>query len=189
MSKFLIVYGTKEGQTCKIAEHLKSHITNLGHQTDLSNAENFPPKFPFEGYNGILIGASIHAGFFSPAAKNFVKQHKSTLDRIPSAFYSVSLSDANVKVEDRKKLDPYLESFFRKTGWRPICVGRFGGALKYSQYGVLTRFVMTKIARAEGQPTDTSRDYEFTEWDKVDQFGDEFVQQCLEVGKSRGTQS
>jgi menaquinone-dependent protoporphyrinogen oxidase len=158
MPKFLIVYGTKEGQTCKIAEHLKTHITNLGHQTDVSNAENFPSKFSFEGYKGILIGASIHVGFFSPAAKHFITQHKTTLDLIPSAFYSVSLSDANAKAEDRAKLDPYLESFFKKTGWKPICVGRFGGALRYSKYGVLTKFVMTRIARAKGQPTDTSRD-------------------------------
>lgn len=189
MPKFLIVYGTKEGQTCKIAEHLKSHILKKGHQTDLSNADHFPPKFSFQDYSGILIGASIHAGSFSPAAKTFITSHKSTLDSIPSAFYSVSLSDAKAKLEDRAKLDPYLESFFKKTGWRPICVGRFGGALKYSKYGFLIKFVMTRIAKAEGQPTDTSKDYEFTEWDKVEQFGDEFVQKCLEGGKSANTES
>jgi menaquinone-dependent protoporphyrinogen oxidase len=122
MPKFLIVYGTKEGQTCKIAEHIKTLINNRGYQADLNNAERFPSKFSFQGYSGILVGASIHAGSFSPAAKTFITRHKSSLETIPSAFYSVSLSDANPKPEERAKLDPYLERLFRKTGWKPISV-------------------------------------------------------------------
>jgi menaquinone-dependent protoporphyrinogen oxidase len=183
MPKFLIVYGTKEGQTCKIAEHIKTLMSNRGYQADLNNAEKFPSKFSFEGYTGILVGASIHRGFFSPAAKTFITQHKSSLEAVPSAFYSVSLSDANPKLEERAKLDPYIKSLFKKTGWKPVSVGRFGGALPYTKYGWLTKFIMTKIAGAQGQPTDTSKDYVFTEWDKVDKFGDEVIQKCLDAEK------
>jgi menaquinone-dependent protoporphyrinogen oxidase len=41
------------------------------------------------------------------------------------------------------------------------------GSLAYTQYSFFTRFIMKRIARRQGAPTDTSRDYEFTNWDDV----------------------
>jgi menaquinone-dependent protoporphyrinogen oxidase len=34
---------------------------------------------------------------------------------------------------------------------------------------------MKRIARKEGGPTDTSRDYEYTDWEAVDRFADAFA--------------
>ncbi len=39
----------------------------------------------------------------------------------------------------------------------------------------LIRFVMKRIARSEGASTDTSRDYEYTDWSAVARFGDALV--------------
>jgi menaquinone-dependent protoporphyrinogen IX oxidase len=58
----------------------------------------------------------------------------------------------------------------KETGWRPERVLPVEGALAYSRYNFLIRFVMKRIARKAGAPTDTSRDYEFTDWSKVDSF-------------------
>ena len=44
------------------------------------------------------------------------------------------------------------------------------GALPYTRYGVVTRFVMKLIARAGGMSTDTSRDHDFTNWALLDRF-------------------
>ena len=38
------------------------------------------------------------------------------------------------------------------------------------RYNFLIRFVMKRIARKAGAPTDTSRDYEFTDWSTLDAF-------------------
>ena len=46
----------------------------------------------------------------------------------------------------------------------------------YSKYNFVIRFVMTLIARKAGVPVDTSRDYEFTDWPKLDRLVEEFVQ-------------
>jgi menaquinone-dependent protoporphyrinogen IX oxidase len=35
---------------------------------------------------------------------------------------------------------------------------------------------MKRIARQHGQPTDTTRDYEFTNWDEVARVADDVVQ-------------
>jgi menaquinone-dependent protoporphyrinogen oxidase len=49
-------------------------------------------------------------------------------------------------------------------------VATLGGALRYTQYGFLKRFLMKQISRRHNGPTDTSRDYEFTDWQRVDRF-------------------
>ena len=45
-----------------------------------------------------------------------------------------------------------------------VCVA---GRLAYTQYGLLKRFVMRRIALKAGGPVDTSRDHEMTDWDQV----------------------
>ena len=41
---------------------------------------------------------------------------------------------------------------------------------RQEKYNLLVRFFMKRIARAQGAPTDTSHDYEFTDWAAVDRF-------------------
>jgi menaquinone-dependent protoporphyrinogen oxidase len=57
----------------------------------------------------------------------------------------------------------------------PQRVRCFAGKLAYSQYGFLTRQAMRFIAWREGAPTDTQRDYEFTDWAAVRQFALDFA--------------
>jgi menaquinone-dependent protoporphyrinogen oxidase len=44
------------------------------------------------------------------------------------------------------------------------------GALVYSKYSFFTKLIMKTISRRAGGPTDTSRDYEFTDWVALDRF-------------------
>jgi menaquinone-dependent protoporphyrinogen oxidase len=57
-------------------------------------------------------------------------------------------------------------------GWHPGHVVSFAGRLAYTRYGFLKRFVMRKIARREGGPTDVTRDHELTRWGDVDRFAE-----------------
>ena len=63
-----------------------------------------------------------------------------------------------------------IDVFVRDTGWRPEHALSVAGALAYSKYSLLVRFLMKQIARRAGAPTDTSRDYEFTDWQALDRF-------------------
>ena len=40
----------------------------------------------------------------------------------------------------------------------------------------MTRFIMKLIAKSAGAPVDTSRDYEFTDWNKLDLLVEELIQ-------------
>jgi len=42
--------------------------------------------------------------------------------------------------------------------------------LTYCKYNFFIKLMMKTIARKAGGPTDTSRDYEFTDWATVDRF-------------------
>ena len=63
-----------------------------------------------------------------------------------------------------------IDVFVGETGWRPARVLPVAGALAYSQYNFIIRFVMKRIARKAGAPTDTSRDHEFTDWSTLARF-------------------
>jgi menaquinone-dependent protoporphyrinogen oxidase len=64
-------------------------------------------------------------------------------------------------------------------GARPVCLlaqatERFAGALKYTRYSWLKRMLMKHIAEKEGGDVDTSRDFEYTDWEQVTRFAERF---------------
>jgi menaquinone-dependent protoporphyrinogen oxidase len=67
-----------------------------------------------------------------------------------------------------------LETFFKQTGWHPTTVKPVAGALLYSKYNFLIRFVMKRVARKAGASTDASRDYDYTDWIGLDKFVEEW---------------
>jgi len=54
-------------------------------------------------------------------------------------------------------------------------VAAVAGSLTYTRYNFVTRFIMKHIAGRTGLPVDTSRDYEFTNWTKLDQLIEDFI--------------
>ena len=175
MSKYLILYGTKEGQTAKIADKIGEVVRHRGFQADIYDARKVPTTFQFDGYTGALVGSSIHMLQWSSPTIQFVRRYKTQLDKVPSAFFSVSMTAAGATPEERSKLDPYVQKFFDKSGWRPITVENFAGSLAYTKYGFFTRWLMQRIARSKGETTDTSHDVEFTDWEQVTKFADDFI--------------
>ena len=50
------------------------------------------------------------------------------------------------------------------------------GALAYTRYNRLTRWAMKRIVTKAHGDTDTSRDYEYTDWNDVRRFAGEFAE-------------
>ncbi len=175
MARVAVVYGTTEGQTAAIAERVAGVLSDAGHDPVLLHAAHLPAEFSPDGYDGWVVGASVHYGRHQRYVARFVRDHVATLDRVPSAFFSVSLTAATGTPEADATARELLDGFLTETGWTPDLTAVFPGALKYSEYGLLTRFVMRRIARKHGGGTDASRDYEYTEWDAVERFAAEFA--------------
>jgi menaquinone-dependent protoporphyrinogen oxidase len=177
--RILIPYGTSEGQTARIAEYLAGVIRAHGHEAFPVNVERASSPEP-DDYDAVIVGASIHMGKHERYVLDYVREYRGTLERLPSAFFSVSLAARDNTEEARKEVDGYIEKFVEQTGWRPNKVGLFPGALLYTQYGFFKRWIMKKIARDKGsQDTDTSRDYVYTDWDSVKRFAEEFLESLV----------
>ena len=173
--KVLLVYGTSEGQTYKIARFLAARMVQNGHRVltaDCSDASVLPDPGTFDA---VLLAASVHAGRYQSAVIDFVRQNREAIRARRNAFLSISLSAAASEAADRAGLQRCVEQFERRTGWTPQRVHHAAGALRYSAYGLLTRWMMKRIARRRGGPTDTRRDYELTDWNDLAKFADEFT--------------
>ncbi|WP_380674936.1 flavodoxin domain-containing protein [Salinigranum sp. GCM10025319] len=175
MTRVALVYGTTEGQTATIAERIAAVLGDAGHDPTLVHADHLPAGFDVNEYDAVIVGASIHYGRHQSSVARFVRDHVDALGGMPSAFFSVSLTAADESDEARATARSLLEGFLAETGWEPDATLVVAGALKYSEYGLLTRFVMKRIARKHGEITDTSRDYEYTDWDDVERFATEFA--------------
>jgi menaquinone-dependent protoporphyrinogen oxidase len=113
-----------------------------------------------------------------------VLKNRQTLEQMHTAFLSVSLSQAGVQdrnaTSERREqaaadVKGMIERFLAKTQWQPTRAEPVAGALMYSKYNPFLRFIMKRIARRAGASTDTSRDYEFTDWAALDRFVSDFV--------------
>lgn len=174
MARVLLLYGSTEGQTATIAERIADVLADSGHEPTLVHAKHLPDGFSLGDYDAAIVGASIHAGKHQKYVTKFVKNHAAELNEMPSAFYSVSLTAATGTQEAWDTAREMLENFLAETGWEPDATAVVPGALKYSEYGVLKKFLMKRIAKKSGGGTDTSRDYEYTDWDEVQEFASTF---------------
>lgn len=172
--RILIAYGTSEGHTARIAQYMAGVIRNLDSEADTIDLSCCTPE-P-DRYDAVIIGASIHMGKHDGYVRHFVRQNRAALERLPSAFFSVSLTAHEHTEEARKEVEGYVEKFVQQTGWRPDKIGIFAGALLYTHYGFFKRWIMRKIARDKGSPDlDTSQDYIYTDWLSVKHFAEEFL--------------
>lgn len=163
--KVLIIYGSTEGQTRKICHFLSDEAKNLQHEVLLDDATSGPTTPA--GFDAVIIGASVHGGKYQTAVEHYVQTHCETLNRMRSIFISVSLTAASSDRESWQELEKTTSNFLEKTGWKPSHVEQVAGALRYSQYDFFKKFIMRLIAKHEGGDTDTSHDYEYTDWSRV----------------------
>lgn len=172
MSKVLIVYATIEGQTARIAENIAQALRKRGHVADARPAIELSAD-PKE-YDAVIFGASIHYGHHPVYLRPLLQKCKEALETRPSAFFSVSLSGGGPGARPRTARR-YLEVFLRQVDWRPVQTATFAGALQFSKYGVWKRMLMVMIVGFAGGDTDTSRDYEYTDWAAVEEFSETFA--------------
>lgn len=175
MIKISVVYATSEGQTRKIAEYMASIIEQKGHSAVVMDCSRVSSNFSMQDYDAALIGASMHKGRFQDSVREFVRSNLEQLQRIPSAFFSVSLTAASQKAKDREQVRQSITAFQKETRWRPNQVACIAGALRYNRYGIAKRWIIKRIAKGISDDVDTSRDHEYTNWNAVKLFVEDFL--------------
>jgi menaquinone-dependent protoporphyrinogen oxidase len=176
MARILIVYGTTEGHTAQIAARMADAIRADGHDALILDSKAALKDAPVDGFDGIIVGGSVHVGEHQSSLREFAKRNRGLLERVPSAFFSVSLAAADADGEATAEMRQLVDRFVAETGWKPARVEFIAGALVYTQYNFFIRHMMKIIVRRGGHTElDTSRDYDFTDWDAVDRFARDFA--------------
>ena len=168
--RMLVVYGTTYGQTERIVRRLASALTDRGWEVSVQKGDALPPGLAPDRYDACLVAASIIAGRHQRYVKRFVLRHVTSLNNMGSAFVSVSGAAGDPRLERQAEAQKYVSEFLAETGWRPRWQVAVGGAMAYTKYGFLLRWLTQWISRRNGGPTDTSRDHELTDWAAVDRF-------------------
>lgn len=188
MKSILIVFATREGHTRMIAGHVAATLRANGADVLVRDAANVYEPFSLGHYAAVIIAGSVHVTRHERELVRFVRLHRDELRAKPTAFISVSLSEAGVEditrdPEERAKaareVAQLVDRFLESTGWRPTRIKAVAGALQYTRYYPLLKYVMKRIAVAHGADTDTSKDYVYTDWDELDAFVARFTADVL----------
>lgn len=177
MKTVVVLYATREGHTRLVAEYVAKAIQCLPLPVTVLDVNKLPGDFSLANYAAAVLAASVHGGKHEPEIVNFVRRHRADLDRMRTAFVSVSLSQAGAQDQratfesraaaaaDVKRM---IDVFVAATQWHPNLIQPVAGALMYRRYNFLIRLIMKRIARRAGASTDTSRDHVFTRWNDLD---------------------
>ncbi|KLN65210.1 MULTISPECIES: menaquinone-dependent protoporphyrinogen IX dehydrogenase [Vibrio] len=172
MAKALFLYSSREGQTKKIFNYIQKQMPGFDCELlDLHRIETVD----FSQYERVLIGASIRYGHLNKKLYQFIERNLSSLQQSKVAFFCVNLT---ARKEDQGKDTPegsaYIKTFLKKSPWQPELIGVFAGALYYPRYGWFDRTMIKFIMSMTGGETDTSKEVEYTNWEKVTLFANKF---------------
>lgn len=167
--KTLILYFTTDGQTKKITDKLAEQISHEVEVISLQDQTvNFAEKLADAAQ--IVIGASVRYGHFNPQVYQFVAEQQVVLNQKKSAFFSVNLT-ARKPNRRTAETNVYVRKFLAKIAWQPNHVEVIAGALFYPRYKFFDRVMIQFIMKLTKGETDASKEYEFTDWAQVEQFG------------------
>ncbi|OOF41563.1 protoporphyrinogen oxidase [Rodentibacter rarus] len=161
--KTLILYSSHDGQTKKISEFLTALLEGEVIVDELREDYDIAP------FEQVIIGASIRYGHFNKTLDRFIVRNLVYLEQKRSGFFGVNLT-ARKEGKDNPETNVYVRKFLQRTKWQPELAAVFAGALLYPRYKWFDRVMIQFIMKITGGETDTSKEVEYTDWEKVKVF-------------------
>lgn len=173
-AQILIAYATTDGHTVEICKRLQGIAEKHGNRVTLHELQA-NDGLELDAFDQIVIGASIRYGKHKPEVKKFIDKNQTVLETKPSAFFSVN-AVARKPGKQEADTNPYVRKFLSKISWQPPIVGIFAGKIEYPKYSAFDRTMIRFIMWMGKGPTDPTGTFEFTDWQKVDEFGEQISQ-------------
>lgn len=182
MAKVLMLYGTREGHTRKITTYLQEQLTQqLAEQnisapefTIINLAEVAQTPLCLTDYQAVIIGASIHYGYFPNALMQFIKQHQAQLQQLPTFFFGINLI-ARKPEKNTPETNVYVRKFLAKSPVKFTGTAVFAGALNYSMLNFFDRHIIRFIMWMTKGETALSTNKVYTDWNAVDKFATQII--------------
>ncbi len=169
MDHILILYSSTDGHTLKICDRLKQVIEEDGNTVTLAPIAGECVD-DLSSFDKIVIGASIRYGKHNKLVFDFINRNLPLLESKANAFFSVNIV-ARKANKNRPETNPYVLRFLGRTPWKPGRIEVFAGKLDYPKYRFLDRFMIRLIMLMTRGPTDPATIVEYTDWQRVDDFG------------------
>ena len=166
MKKILLTYSTVDGHTKTICEKILSYSKTS--QVDVMPIDS---SINIRDYDTVVIGASIRYGKYREEIFEFIKENEELLNSKDNAFFSVNVV-ARKENKNKPETNPYLIKFLNKISWQPKILDVFAGKIDYPKYKFLDKYAIKFIMWITKGPTDTSKVYEFTDWNRVKSFAE-----------------
>ena len=166
MKKILLTYSTVDGHTKTICEKILSYSETS--QVDILPIDS---SINIKDYDTVVIGASIRYGKYREEIFEFIKENEELLNSKENAFFSVNVV-ARKENKNKPETNPYLIKFLNKISWQPKILDVFAGKIDYPKYKFLDKYAIKFIMWITKGPTDTSKVYEFTDWNRVKSFAE-----------------
>lgn len=144
---------------------MENVLQEENHQVAIANVVEEPPA-P-KGFDAVFIGSSVHVQKYNTLIKDYITENLEFLNRVPSAFFSVSMAIASQIEEEHEEVAKIAEDFLKETKWNANITWQIAGALKYTKYNYFKKLIMRSIAKKEGGSIDTSQDHEYTDWGNI----------------------
>ena len=164
--KKIFIYSSSNGQSLKICEALNKNKESLIIDMDMLKTTKL------DNFDQIVIGASVKYGDHNKKVYEFVKKNRVLLEKKKTVFFSVNAT-ARKSEKNTPKTNPYIIKFLKKTNWTPDHIGVFAGMIDFPNYNFIEKYIIKLIMWITNGPTDTSKTFEFTNWDDVKKFSEE----------------
>ena len=137
LSSILVVYGTWAGSTAEVADFIGKTFAEGGARVDVKPVQSVKT---LAGYHAVVIGSAIRAGKVKPDVMGFVKDHRTELRKIPTAYFIVCMSMKEDTPENRKTAGAYLGPLREQVA--PVDVGLFAGKMDYAKLDFFARMAV-----------------------------------------------
>ena len=161
----IFIYSSSNGQSLKICNALNQNKDSL--IIDIDKVKTVK----LDKFDQIIIGASVKYGDHNKKIYDFIKNNKTLLKTKKTVFFSVNAT-ARKSEKNKPETNPYVIKFLKKTNWTPDNIGVFAGKIDFPNYNFLEKYIIKVIMWITNGPTDTSKTFEFTDWEDVKKFSD-----------------
>ena len=148
MTRILVVYGTTNGHTAKIAAAIADTLRAGGALVDVHQVGR--THYLPDGYDGIIAACPVRGGKYLKAVRGWARANAPVLNARTTGFVSVCLGILQHDAAVDRALGAITSQFITDTGWRPTVTMPVAGALLYTRYNWFIRRMMKRIVARHG---------------------------------------
>ena len=162
----LVVYGTVEGQTEKIANFVAKVAREVDEDVHLYNTSDRSDSVRLDDFERVILAASVHERQHPADFEVYVAANFQALDARRTMFLSVSLSAAFPEGLDDAQA--YADEMKARTELDPDVEMLIAGAVRTRSYDYYAAQVLRHVVLKGRNYDPAVQHHEFTDWDALE---------------------